>query len=137
MPTSSEERNKARAKAWEAAWNNDPDRMVDECYAPDCVVRNMFSGHEIHGREALREVEHAIKAFDGSRHMKITNMVADGSVVAIQADVVFGGNTGKAVAFLTFDQNGLIVSDHSYGEDPSGASFSKSPSSLQNAEVAS
>lgn len=123
MPSERERRNVELTKRWEKAWNEDPDRMVDECYAPGCVVINMFSGHEMHGREELRVVERAIKAFDGTRHMVITNMVASGDVVAVQADSIFGTYKGKGVAFLTYDDAGLIVSDHTYGADPSGASL--------------
>lgn len=122
MPTERERRNIELTKRWERAWNEDPDRMVDECYAPDCVVSNMFSGHDMHGREELRVIERAIKAFDGTRHMIITNMVASGDVVAVQADSIFGSYRGKGVAFLTFNDDGLIVSDHTYAADPSGAS---------------
>jgi WD40 repeat protein len=81
VPSERERRNVELTRRWEKAWNEDPDRMVDACYAPDCVVINMFSGHEMHGREELRVVERAIKAFDGTRHMVITNMVASGDVV--------------------------------------------------------
>lgn len=122
MPTETERRNVELTKRWEKAWNEDPDRMVDECYAPDCVVINMFTGTELHGREELRVMERAIKAFDGTRYMVITNMVASGDVVAVQADLIVGNYKGKAVAFLTYNADGLVVSDHSYGEDPSGAS---------------
>jgi len=123
MPTDPERRNIALTKQWERFWNEDVDRMVDESYAPDCVVINMFSGHEFNGRENLRAVEHAIMKFDGTRHMKITNMVASGNVVAVQADSIFGTYSGKSVVFLTFNDDGLIVSDNTYAEDPSGASL--------------
>ncbi|MCC6918763.1 MAG: nuclear transport factor 2 family protein [Alphaproteobacteria bacterium] len=123
MPNERERRNTELTRHWEKAWNEDPDRMVDECYAPDCVVVNMFSGHTMRGREELRVIERAIKAFDGTRHMVITNMVASGDVVAVQADSIFGTYKGKGVAFLTYNDDGLIVSDHTYGADPSGASL--------------
>lgn len=126
MPSERERRNVELTRRWEKAWNEDPDRMVDACYAPDCVVINMFSGHEMHGREELRVVERAIKAFDGTRHMVITNMVASGDVVAVQADSIFGTYKGKGVAFLTYNDEGFIVSDHTYGADPSGASLPES-----------
>jgi ketosteroid isomerase-like protein len=128
MPTDQERRNIELTRRWERAWNEDPDRMVDECYAPDCVVVNMFTGAEMHGREELRVIERAIKAFDGTRHMVITNMVASGDVVAVQADSIFGAYKGKGVAFLTYNRDGLIVSDHTYGADPSGASVPSSQS---------
>ena len=39
-------------------------------------------------------------------------MVASGDVVAVQADAIFNDYKGKAVAFLTFNDEGLIVSDY-------------------------
>jgi hypothetical protein len=135
MPTDKERRNIELTRQWEWNWNNDVDRMVDQSYAPDCVVVNMFSGHEAHGREALRDLEHAIAAFDGTRRMEITNMVASGDVVAVQADAIFGDYQGKAVAFLTFNDEGLIVSDNTYGEDPSGASLPTSANYVDQAKA--
>jgi len=117
-----EEQNIARVKHWEWTWNNAVDRMVDECYAPDCVVVNMFTGVTFHGREELRAVEHAMQQFDGTRRMEITRMVASGDTVAVQADAYWGDVASKACVFLTFNDEGLIVLDNSYGQDPSGAS---------------
>jgi hypothetical protein len=132
MLTDKELRNLELTRRWERNWNDDVDRMIDESYAEDCVVVNMFTGHEALGREGLRKVEHAIKAFDGARRMEITNMVASGDVVAVQADAIFRGFRGKAVAFLTFNTGGLIVSDNSYGEDPSGASVPASSNFVED-----
>jgi hypothetical protein len=122
MLTETEKRNIERVKHWQWTWNHAVDRMVDECYAPDCVVVNMMTGVAMHGREQLRQIEHAMQAFDGLRRMEITRMVAEGDVVAIQADAFWGEVRSKACVFLTFDADGMIVSDNSYGQDPSGAS---------------
>jgi hypothetical protein len=127
MITETERRNLELTRKWEWTWNNAVDRMVDECYAPDCVVVNMFSGHQVCGRDALRELEHAIAAFDSARRMNITNMVASGDVVAVQAEAIFSNYNGKAVVFLTFNDAGLIVSDNTYSQDPTGASAPKPP----------
>ena len=120
--TEREKQNVERVKFWEWSWNNAVDRMVDECYATQCTVVNMMTGYTMRGREELRAIEHAMKSFDGTRRMEITNIVASGDVVAIQADVVWGEVRSKACAFLTFDEHGMIVVDNSYGQDPSGAS---------------
>jgi hypothetical protein len=122
MLTDIEKKNIERVHFWEWTWNNAVDRMVDECYAPDCMVVNMMTGYTMHGRDELRKIEHAMKSFDGSRRMEITRIVADGDTVAIQADANWGGVVTKACVFLTFNENGLIVLDNSYGQDPSGAS---------------
>ena len=117
-----EKRNIERVKHWSWTWNNAVDRMVDECYAENCEVVNMMTGYTMHGREELRAIEHAMLQFDGARRMEITNMVANGNVVAVQADALWGEVRSKACVFLTFNDEGMIVIDNSYGSDPSGAS---------------
>jgi len=131
MLTKQELDNIERVKRWEWTWNNAVDRMVDECYAADCVVVNMFTGHTLRGREELRQIEHAMLAFDGTRKMEITRMVASGDTVAIQADALWDGVCSKACVFLTFNDDGLVVLDNSYGQDPSGASTPGSESFLE------
>jgi hypothetical protein len=133
MLTDKERRNIERVKTWAWTWNNAVDRMVDECYAPDCAVVNMMSGVTLRGREALRQVEHAMQAFDGARRMEITRMVACDDVVAVQADAFWGNVASKACVFLTFGEDGLIVEDNSYGQDPSGASTPGSPAFVAKA----
>jgi len=120
--TDIERRNIQRVKHWEQTWNNAVDRMIDECYAEDCEVINMLTGYTMRGREALRVIEHAMLAFDGTRRMEITRIIASGDVVALEADSIWGNKRMKACVFLTFNSDGMIVSDHSYGSDPSGAS---------------
>jgi hypothetical protein len=134
MLTKQELANIDRVKHWEWTWNNAVDRMVDECYAPDCVVVNMFTGHTLRGREELRQIEHAMLAFDGTRRMEITRMVASGDTVAVQADALWDAARSKACVFLTFNDDGLIVEDNSYGQDPSGASTPGSKSFLESAD---
>ena len=104
--TDREKRNIERVKHWSWTWNNAVDRMVDECYAQDCEVVNMMTGYTMHGREELRAIEHAMLQFDGTRRMEITNIVASGDVVAVQADAVWGDMRSKACVFLTFDDAG-------------------------------
>ncbi len=133
MPTDQEKQNVERVKHWAWTWNNAVDRMVDECYAEDCVAVNMFTGVALHGREQLREIEHAMQAFDGTRRMEITRMVASGDTVAVQADAIWGDHSSKACVFLTFNADGLIAVDNSYGQDPSGAT---SPGSKGFVELA-
>jgi hypothetical protein len=122
LGTAIEQRNLQRVGYWQETWNNNVDRMIDECYAENCVVENVLSGHALRGREALRKVEHAMRTFDGTRRMEITRKIASGNVVAVELDVFWNGAKQRGCVFLTFDQSGMIVSDHSYGHDPAGAS---------------
>jgi hypothetical protein len=121
--TDTETRNLERARHWEWTWNNAVDRMVDECYAPDCEVSDMFRGRTFRGRDELRAIEHQMMSVDATRRMKVTRMVASGDVVAMEMDSSWQNGTivQKACVVLTFDANGMIVSDHSYGGDPVNA----------------
>ena len=118
-----EERNMERVHHWVWTWNNDVMRMVDECYAEDCEVSDMLRNRTFHGREELRLIEKQMIALDGSRKMTVTRMVASGDTVAVEVDASWdGGNTiDKGCVFLTFDDAGLIVTDHSYSRDSAGA----------------
>ena len=118
--TDQEKRNLERVKLWEQTWNEDVMRMVDELYAEDCEVRNMITGFVVRGREPFREVERAIEKHSPDRRMRVYRAIASGNVVAIEADAFFAGKQMQACAFLTFDESGRIVSDHTYGADPTG-----------------
>ncbi|MCY4214488.1 MAG: nuclear transport factor 2 family protein [Gammaproteobacteria bacterium] len=118
-----EERNMERVRHWAWTWNNDVMRMVDECYAEDCEVSDMVRDRTFNGREELRLIEKQMVALDASRKMTITRMVASGDTVAVEVDASWdGGNTiAKGCVLLTFNEAGLIISDHSYSGDPTGA----------------
>ena len=118
--TPMERRNLDRVKLWEQTWNEDVMRMVDELYAEDCEVRNMVTGFVVKGRENFREIEKAIEQFAPDRRMRVYRTIASGNVVALEADVFFGGKQSQGCVFLTFDDAGWITSDHSYAADPSG-----------------
>ena len=117
-----EERNMERVRQWCAFWNDDVMRMVDESYAEDCAVSDMFRERTFHGREELRLIEKQMLGLDASRNMTIKKMVASGDTVAVEVEASFDG--GKSVVsnavFLTFNDEGFITEDHSYGNDPSG-----------------
>ena len=121
--SSEEDKNMERVKHWEWTWNNDVMRMVDECYAEDCEVSDMLRNRTFHGREELRLIEKQMMEIDATRKMTITRMVASGDTVAVEADASWGGGESvvKSSVFLTFNNDGLIVTDHSYGGDPNGA----------------
>ena len=115
-----EKRNMERVEHWVWTWNNDVMRMVDECYAEDCEVTDMFRKRTFHGREELRAIEEQMIGLDATRSMQINRMVASGDTVAVEVDASFGDVVVQNCVFLTFDQDGFITTDHSYGNDPSG-----------------
>ncbi len=113
--TETEQRNLQRVKDWEETYNNAVDRMVDELYAPDCEVRNMLAGHVLNGREELRALEHAIEKQVPGRKLRVTKAVASGDTVALECEGIFGDHSFPACVFLTFNAEGQVVSDHTYG----------------------
>ncbi|MEQ8860374.1 MAG: nuclear transport factor 2 family protein [Pseudomonadales bacterium] len=120
--TDEEARNLAAVDHWEATYNDDVERMVDECYAPDCEVHNMLAGPEAvyRGREALREIERQIQRAQIDRRMLVVSKFASGNRVAVEAEGVFGEHRFPACVILTFDDAGLIRTDHTYSPDPTG-----------------
>ncbi|MDE2930678.1 MAG: hypothetical protein OXQ27_07115 [Chloroflexota bacterium] len=55
MPT--REKILEQVKHWEWTWNNDISRMVNECYAENGAVTDMFRNRTMNGREELRLME--------------------------------------------------------------------------------
>jgi len=118
--TEREARNLAAVDRWEDTYNNDVEQMVDECYAQDCEVHNMFAGAVYRGREALRDIERQIQKAQVDRRMRVVNKFAHGDQVAVEAQATFGPHTFSACVILTFDEQGLITTDHTYSPDPTG-----------------
>jgi hypothetical protein len=118
--TETERRNLAAVDRWEQTYNNDVERMVDECYAPDCEVHNVLAGVVYHGREGLREIERLILAAQIDRRMHVVKKFASGDDVAVEAQATFGERRFKACVILSFNREGFIKSDHTYSPDPTG-----------------
>ena len=122
--TPQEERNLKAVDHWEDTYNNAVERMVDECYAPDCDVHNMLAGTVTNGRDALKAIEHQIQEIEPNRKLKVLKKVASGDSVAAECEGIFGENRFKACVVLTFNDDGLIQSDHTYSPDPTGVTLS-------------
>ena len=120
--TPTETRNLAVVDRWEDTYNNAVDRMVDECYAPDCEVHNMLAGTVFHGREGLRAIEHEIQKVQVDRKLRVLKKFASGDSVAVECEGIFGALRFKACVILTFNADGQIISDHTYSPDPTGTS---------------
>jgi hypothetical protein len=120
--TPTEARNLAMVDRWEDTYNNAVDRMVDECYAPNCEVHNMLAGAVFHGREGLRAIEHEIQKAQVDRKLHVLKKFASGDSVTVECEGIFGAMRFKACVILTFNADGQIVSDHTYSPDPTGIS---------------
>lgn len=115
------ERNRLQALHWIDCWNDDPHRMIADCYAADCVVENRISGLKIHGIAELAEIEDALLAFDGARRMELATLTAAEERVVLELIVHMGGTVLNACVVLTFGPDGRILSDHTYINDISRA----------------
>ncbi|MFJ8862297.1 nuclear transport factor 2 family protein [Streptomyces sp. NPDC102451] len=101
---------------WIRLHNTDPQRMVDECYAPDAVI--VVPGVEEFGVARLRELESEGAARAGGRETRAVRVVSSGDVVVVEGTTTEsadgdGGAESAWCVVLTI-RNGLIVSDHAY-----------------------
>ena len=121
MGSDRSEKNLELAKIWLKRWNEAVDEMVDKSYAPDCVVEDRIGGNVLNGREELRGIEHQMIQAAPQRRMEPIRYITAGDIVVVECLCI--GLTPKpvqSVAILTFNEEGLITSDHSYGPPPSG-----------------
>ena len=117
--TQEEERNLAVAERWVETYNDDVERMVDECYAPDCEVQSMATGEVLRGREELRALERAVSALMPGRRMTVRRAIPAGDTVVMEVSAagIETGGASDACVVLTF-RDGLIISDHTYAQGP-------------------
>jgi hypothetical protein len=54
--TSTEERNLAAIERWAELYNTDAERMVRECYAPDCLI-DVKNGISFRGHDTFAAIE--------------------------------------------------------------------------------
>jgi ketosteroid isomerase-like protein len=120
--TPEEERNYNVSVLWEQTYNDDVERMCDECYAEDCEVINMATGEVLKGREELRALERAVSRAFPSRRMKVVRRIAAGDTVVVEAAAAglaegqaAETSRGGSCVVLTF-RDGKIVSDHTYAD---------------------
>lgn len=104
---------------WEDTYNDQVERMVDECYTPTADV--YFTGGEAHGREQFMRLEKAIVAAAPGRKMRIDRILFSGDDKVIVEAVILNSTDPSYFspwcAILTV-KDGKIVDDHTY-LDPS------------------
>ncbi len=115
--TDAQRRLLALAQHWAATYNDDVHRMVDECYAADCVVNS--PGGSIFGRDKLRAVEVAILEAAPQRSIRLDSVLFAGDDSVVVEGVVLNGADPKYFspfcAILTV-KDGKVVRDHTYME---------------------
>lgn len=121
--TAEEKRNLELIKDWADAWDKDPERMVDKVYAdaPEVFLplQKIYDSRKGKSKANWRALEVANHKLYKSRTIKFGTLIARGDTVAMEAltkvtdlkdrvfDVWFA-------AFLKFDKDGRVMSDHTY-----------------------
>ena len=116
---SEQDTNLELTRQWEKLYNEDADRMVLDCYAPDCTVTAMGSGEPLHGHAILRKVEEVVLEAAPRRRLRVDQRHAAGGVVVVEA-VLLDPDQGEdwqlpMVAVLTC-KDGKIINDRSYAD---------------------
>ncbi len=115
---STQQENLELTRQWEKLYNEDADRMVLDCYAPDCSVTPMGS-ETLHGHAVLRKVEQVVLEAAPRRRMRVDHRHAAGDAVIVEA-VLLDPDQGDAwqlpfVAVLTC-KDGKIATDRTYAD---------------------
>jgi cyclopropane fatty-acyl-phospholipid synthase-like methyltransferase/ketosteroid isomerase-like protein len=110
--------NLAAVKKWAELFNTDPQRMIDECYAPDADI---LAPEELHitDAETFHEMEKAALEAMPDRKSEIRHTFALGDTVVIEG-LMTGTNRGNGrplsvrwCSILVFE-DGLIKNDRTY-----------------------
>ncbi|GAB3273298.1 nuclear transport factor 2 family protein [Parahaliea aestuarii] len=131
-----EQRNLGVIKAWAEAWRlpgGSAARMVDEIYADEPDVVAVLQGHRVSGegnfKQAWRKAELQIEGVYAERKIVFGTVIASGNSVAFEGEVRMTTKEGESrgwpfSAFMVFNEEGRIVSDHTYMPDsPHGQLF--------------
>ena len=123
-----EKRNLEVVKLWAETYNNDVDRMVNECYAENCKVSSMFGGAIIEGRPRFLKLEQRVVKVAPRRNIRLERTHAVGNVVVVEA-TLFDPDQGDEwqspfCAILTF-KDGRIVEDRTYLDDTRWPGFQR------------
>ena len=122
--TSEERRNLELTKAWSEAYG-DLDNIEHFCdlYADSTEIytplQDWYWAKHGHSSQAWQDGEIAIAELFSHREEKIVSILAQGDTVAVQVSVEITSKDGQSrqgafAAFLKFDADGKIVSDHSF-----------------------
>lgn len=100
---------------WQDTYNNDVEKMILDCYAPDADV--YFTGASAHGHAQFIRLEKAIVGAAPGRRMRIDRVLFAGDDTAIVEAVVLDSARpdyfSPWCAILTF-RDGKIVHDRTY-----------------------
>lgn len=123
-----EQRNLAKLERWRDLYNGDDmDAFVREAYAPRFRVVNLdgsgWTGNSTHGLNILERAdvfiraEEFIKRVAPGRRIRFNRVIPAGNVITLEASLVDDDRPGWELSWCgvyTFDDEGRIVSDHTY-----------------------
>ena len=126
--TDEERRNVERFERWRDLFNGgDIERFVREAYAPAFRVVNLdgasWTGNSTHRQNILDDAERFIRAerfilaAAPGRRIRFNRLIPAGNVITLEASLVDEDRPGWELSWCgvyTFDEDGRIVSDHSY-----------------------
>jgi len=122
--TDEERRNLEVVEEWMRCWNTKGmmAKMVDEIYADPAEVftpiQSKYYSKKDGNKDAWRKLELLLEKLIQKREMRLVTTVAKGNMVileAIAATTTLGRTVERwTAAFLTFDDDGKVVSDHTY-----------------------
>ena len=84
--TDVERRNLATIERWGRFYNTDVERMVRECYAPDCVVE-VKGGITYQGHDTFVAIERGVERTAPRRRGRLVRAIATGDTVVIQGEL--------------------------------------------------
>ena len=123
-----EQRNVARLERWRDLFNGDDmELFVREAYAPTFRVVNLDgtswtanSNHReniLENAEVFIGAETAIKRAAPGRHIRFNRVIPAGDVITLEASLLDHDRPDWELSWCgiyTFDNTGLIISDHTY-----------------------
>jgi hypothetical protein len=126
--TETERRNVAKLERWRDLYNGDDmEAFVREAYAPTFRVVNLdgssWTGNSTHRENILSDAglfiraEEFIKRAAPGRRIRFNRLIPAGNVITMEASLVDEDRPGWELSWCgvyTFDDDGRIVSDHTY-----------------------
>ena len=116
--TAEEERNLDTARRYIECYNNDIERLIAECYTPDCTVYAMGAG-VLHGHEEFLQIERIILDAAPKRYFRLENMYARADQVTIEVTLLdpdAGDDWEIPMAAVMTMRDGKIHIDRSYAD---------------------
>jgi len=126
--TDEEKRNLEVVKEWARCWSTPglAERMVDDIYSDSCEVftplQNLYYAKIGKSKKKWKRIEIRAEEVYKKREMQIVTMVPKGNIVALEVKIKTITKDGEIReewfgVFLTIE-NGRIIIDHTYMEDP-------------------